>query len=687
MNGLTLVFEPLIASWLLAALGAGAAIAGLLAPKRGLILRLAAIGAVALAIANPSLVEEDREPLPDVALLIVDDSQSMTVGERETGAERAAQAVRDAADGDPTLELVEARVLGGADGTLMFDTVAQALGEAPRGRLAGVVMVTDGQAHDPPEAGADLDIDAPVHALVVGDRDAGDRRLIVQRAPAFGIVGDRVRFTLRVEDVGPNAATGEPARVELRRDGGEPLVATAIVGEDTDVEMPLERRGPNVVEIEVEAGPAELTLINNRAAVSVSGVRDRLRVLLITGEPHAGARAWRDLLKSDPSVDLVHFTILRPPERQDGTPENELSLIRFPTQELFEQQLENFDLIIFDRYRRRGVLRMLYLDNIARYVESGGALLIAAGPPFATSASLYRTPLSAVLPVRPTTDVVERGFRPAVTPSGRRHPVTSDFTLGEDSAQPEWGRWFRIIAATQISGEAVLEDAEHRPLLVLDRQGDGRVAMLLSDHSWLWSRGFEGGGPHGELFRRLSHWLMQEPELEEERLTAQSVDQEVRIARRTMGDAPEPAQITAPDGTEFTAPFRPDGPGAFVADLPADQIGLYRVRSGDLTTTAAAGPINPREFADLRPTSEPLDATLEATQGGAYFIGEGDGVRMPQIRRTRAGDVASGRGWLGLARNDAYIVRAQERRPLAPALLAVAIALTLLAGAWAREGR
>ena len=100
--------------------------------------------------------------------------------------------------------------------------------------------------------------------------------------------------------------------------------------------------------------------------MQINGVRDRLRVLLVSGEPHAGERTWRNLLKSDASVDLVHFTILRPPEKQDGVPVDELSLIAFPTRELFIEKIEDFDLIIFDRYRRRGILPSLYLENIAQ---------------------------------------------------------------------------------------------------------------------------------------------------------------------------------------------------------------------------------------------------------------------------------------------------------------------------------
>src|SRR5690606_9624395 len=267
----------------------------------------------------------------------------------------------------------------------------------------------------------------------------------------------------------------------------------------------------------VETAPDELTSRNNRAVLMVNGVRDRLRVLLVSGEPHAGERTWRNILKSDPSVDLVHFTILRPPEKQDGTPIRELSLISFPTRELFQTKLDEFDLIIFDRYRRRGVLPDVYLQNVAEYVEEGGAVLAASGPAFATPLSLYRTPLGRILPGRPTGEVLVEGFKPQLTDEGRRHPVTADLSGGQQE-DPAWGRWFRLVGAEAERGSTVMQGPGGEPVLLLDRVGEGRVAQLLSDHAWLWTRGFEGGGPQAELLRRVAHWLMKEPDLEEEDL-------------------------------------------------------------------------------------------------------------------------------------------------------------------------
>ena len=285
------------------------------------------------------------------------------------------------------------------------------------------IMITDGRVHDmPAEAGA-LGFAAPVHALITGVRNERDRRVALIAAPRFGIVGQTQTITYQVEDQGANERS---ALVTIRRDGEVVETRTVPIGAPQRVDIPIPHGGPNIVEIEAAPLAGELTPVNNRAVVNIDGVRDKLRVLLVSGEPNAGERTWRNLLKSDASVDLVHFTILRPPEKQDATPINELSLIAFPTRELFQQKIGEFQLIIFDRYARQGVLPMIYFDNITRYVRDGGAVLVAAGPDYASQTSIWRTPLDAILPAEPSGRVTERSFRARLTELGKRHPVTRD---------------------------------------------------------------------------------------------------------------------------------------------------------------------------------------------------------------------------------------------------------------------
>ena len=273
-----------------------------------------------------------------------------------------------------------------------------------------------------------------MQVLLTGHAADWDRRVVVETAPAFAIVGEAVSLVLRVEDIGAAPAGGGSVPLAISLDGTEPLRFDVPLGQSVTLPVTLQRGGVNVLQITTPDVAGELTDRNNQAIVSINGVRDRLRVLLVSGEPYPGERTWRNLLKSDSAVDLVHFTILRPPEKQDFVPVFELSLIAFPTQELFMEKVDEFDLIIFDRYKRRGILPNHYFDNIARYVRDGGALLIASGDDLAGAESLYRSPLREILPVEPTARVIEEGFVPEVSEIGHRHPVTAG--LEEHAPKP-----------------------------------------------------------------------------------------------------------------------------------------------------------------------------------------------------------------------------------------------------------
>jgi hypothetical protein len=694
----TIATAPLVPWWVIAVLaGIGLAVLaiGLWRRARGVLWRIAALTMLLTILVNPSLVEEKRTPLRDVAVIILDESASQEIGERREASERALAVLRDRLGRERNLDVRIVRAGrnqpgSGGDGTRLFTALSRNLADVPRQRLAGIVMITDGQVHDlPAAASAPGELGAPLHVLLSGHRDERDRRLAIANAPSFGLVGKEMPLTVRVEDlpVPAEERTGPERRARLtwRKDGGAPHPMVVPVGRDVTLSIPIDHGGPNVLEIEVEAGPDELTLANNRAAIVVNGVRDRLRVLLVSGEPHAGERVWRNILKSDPSVDLVHFTILRPPEKQDGTPIRELSLIAFPIRELFDVKLDEFNLIIFDRYSQRGIIPQAYIDNVVRYVRRGGALLEAAGPRFGTPMTLYRTPLGEILPAEPTGDVREQGFRPQLTALGRRHPVTADLPgAGKPGETPSWGRWFRQVEGRRHSGTAIMSGENGGPLLVLDRVGNGRVAQLLSDQMWLWARGFEGGGPQTELLRRLAYWLMKEPDLEENDLRAVIEGDRIKVTRQSLEPDERPVTITAPDGTTTTLTLTPSEGGRSIGTAAIAQMGLYRVGDGSRTALAASGPLNPVEFADVRTTAEKLGPIAEASGGGVFWIGDG---AMPEVRRVAPGRSAAGHGWIGLRRNGDYVVTGFAQIPLLPGVVALLLAIGLLLAAWRREGR
>jgi hypothetical protein len=682
MSAVSLVFAPQLPWWLLLALGVTALLLVGLSfwrRARGAAWRAVFLTLVLLFLANPILRREQREPLDDLVLMVSDRSPSQRLGERPAQIDAAERELRERLGRLPGVELREVRMDGESrEGTRLFTRLKEALAESDRARLGAVIALTDGQAHDAPADPAEFAPGAPLHVLLTGHPDESDRQLVVLQAPGFGVVGEPQTLELRVDDA---ADPGADVPITLRQDGQVVRQFTVRPGAPTQVPFTLGKAGATVIEVEAATRPGELTNLNNRATVQVSGVRDRLRVLVVSGQPYPGLRVWRNLLKADPAVDLVHFTILRPPEKQDGTPIRELALIAFPSRELFEVKLKEFDLIIFDNYSRRGLLPLVYLENIARYVEEGGALLEAAGPQFAEPLSLYRTPLARVLPGRPSGEVFERGYKPVVTELGRNHPVTAN--LG-GAGEPEWGRWFRQLDVETEDSQILMTGVSDRPLLVLKRVGQGRVAQLLSDHAWLWARGFEGGGPQALLLRRLVHWLMKEPQLEEEALRASTAGDEIVVERQSLRNEPVDAVVTSPSGRELPLHLAPVDGGSVQGRFKADEDGVYRITAGEHTAYASPRPIAAVELADMRATERVVAPTVEATGGSVRWLAQ-EGV--PDLRRVDPGRRAYGRGWLGIERHGAYRVLGMNETPLLPAWLALALLLGTAVVAWWREGR
>ena len=676
----SVLFDPLLPVPLLIVAAVLFGLATGLAIWRGLVgwpLRALAGIIVLGALAGPVYQIEDRAALSDIVLLLEDKSASQSLADRADQTGNAADRIARDLAARPNTEVRRVSVPDGEGdaGTQLLQTLADALAEEPMARIAGIIALSDGQVHDIERA---PDLPAPMHLLLSGREQDWDRRLIVSNAPAFAIIGEPVTLTLRVEDSGAAPANTTEVDLVLSVDGGEPQTVAIPIGRDIEVPVTLPHGGRNVLQFTVPAGDGELTDRNNTALIQMNGVRDRLRVLLVSGEPHQGGRTWRNLLKSDSSVDLVHFTILRPPEKQDGVPVAELSLIAFPTRELFLEKIDDFDLIIFDRYKRRGILPALYLDNVAHYVREGGAVLIAAGPDFASADSIYRSPLAPIIPAQPSGRVIEQGFRPSVTDICARHPVSGGLPDVES-----WGSWLRQIDVVPEAGDTLMTGIDDRPLLILDRVGEGRVALLASDHAWLWGRGYEGGGPQLELLRRLAHWMMKEPELEEEALWAEATGQTMRIIRRSLTDEVGDVTITTPSGEEISVPLSEVSPGRYEAIYEGPEIGLYRLREGENEAVIGLGPAAPREFEQTIATAEVLASVIAPMRGGIMRIEDG----LPSLRDVRAGRPAAGRGWIGLTPREAYETRDVTQTPLLPAWLVLLLASALILGGWLREGR
>jgi len=688
-----IVLDPLLPLWSIAGFSALMAALLMFAIWRGLsgwMLRAGAALVLLVALANPAFRQENRTPLADIVLLVIDQSSSQKIADRPAQIAEARAKIEAKLGAINNLEvktiIVKDAPAGSDAGTLLMTALSDATAENARARIAGAILITDGQVHDMTLA---PDFPPPVQTLLTGQKTDWDRRLKIINAPAFAIMGESVTLKLMIEDQGKiPASLPQTSMLSISIDGGAQQMFNVEVGQELSLPIKLAHGGQNVLQFEIPKIDGELTARNNAAVVTINGVRDRLRVLLVSGEPHAGERTWRNLLKSDSSVDLVHFTILRPPGKQDGVPVSELSLIAFPTRELFLDKIDQFDLIIFDRYRRRGILPSIYLDNVARYVEDGGAVLVAAGPAFAGAESLYRSPLARILPASPTAGMFETGFVPKISKLGARHPVTAGLENfaprpRDKNGNPGWGRWFRMVDLNKRSGDTVMTGPKGRPLLVLDRVGKGRIALLASDQAWLWSRGFEGGGPQLELLRRLAHWMMKEPELEEESLSAAAKGRDVTVIRRSLSEKNRTLTVTNPDGKITKQPLTEVAPGRYVAKFTGGQDGLYRLREGQKTAVIALGPAAPKEFENAISTAELLAPLARKTRGGVLRLSDG----VPDIRIVREGRNAFGRGWIGLTRRAAYVTTDIRLRPIGSALIFLLLAAFAMLGAWWREGR
>ncbi len=650
--------------------------------------RLAALAAFAGLLFNPMLRIAERTPLDDIAVIIVDESASNHLDDRKGTADAAAAAIESRLNSLGGVEIIRS-VVGGAEESRLGEAVAAAIGDNPGARLGGVFVITDGQATDRISTERLTIASAPIHILTTGRKGEIDRKVTLTKSPRYGIVNEGAEISFRIDDLGADEAAidgrGE-AIVALRVDGEEVLRQPVPVGAEVSFVAPLPHPGRTVIELEAETAEGELTAKNNIVVLPVSAIRDRLRVLLISGEPHAGERVWRNLLKSDPAIDLVHFTILRPIEKaqSDNALERELALIEFPQDELFIEKLTEFDLVIFDRYTYRGVLNSYHFDNLARYVEGGGAVLVSSGPEFSGVLSLAgRRNFSFILPATPSGEEIDEAYRPKISETGRKHPVTSGLPEEE-----YWGRWLRIMPAAKRSGETLMTGAGENPLLILDRVGEGRVGLIQSDHVWLWARGFDGGGPHAELLRRIAHWLMKEPDLEEEQLLLSEIEGALVVERRTISPAAPSATLTLPNGDQRDVALSASRPGVFEARLQDAPRGLYRAVSDDLFAIGAVGLAAPPEFENVVSTSAKLRPLADLTGGGVFPQMKDGRTDFPEIRRINARTrERAGANWAGLIERNAYRTDSVSDRPAAAPWIWLMFLGISLAGAWLVEGR
>lgn len=692
-QSMSLHFSPSIDPpwlWLIALIGGALFLLSLFRYKRGAVVRFLVFLVFMAALMGPSLLKEERNSTSDVAAIVLDTSESQKIGKRAERSQKALEYIQnELRDTNTELRIIEAPRQGEVSSrTDLFGALDQALADIPQKRRAGVIFLTDGQVHDVPKQEGKLSSYGPVHVLLSGERNEKDRQIVITKAPAYGLVGKDVTVKYRIEDTKNIGKSYANITVTLH-DGTERHIS-APVGKEQRLTLPIDHASQNVFSMQVDAVDGELTLANNKAAVLVNGVRDRLKVLLISGIPHAGERTWRDLLTSDPGVDLVHFTILREPKKFDYTPKNELSLIAFPFRELFEVKLYDFDLIIFDRYRVNNILPDKYFRNIVEYVKKGGAFLAASGPEFIGNRSIYKTPLGEILPGKPGETVMKQKFTPRLSELGGTHPVTKSLiwnnTIMTPDTAPVWGAWLRQLNTSITRGDTLMHGINNAPLLTLDHVDAGRVAQISSDHIWLWSRGYDGGGPHAELLRKIVHWLMKEPELDERALNVSVHKNTITLEKPAYNTTKERVTLTLPDNTVKELTLKLADNNLLTEKYTSDQLGIHAFEDKNhMRKFAIIGELNPPELRALKTTRELMSPLVEASNGTFIML---EDVLQPRI--SFISDNArrfGGSNWLALRQNNDFTVTSVKDTPLLPEWLSLILLLCILISLWWREGK
>jgi len=645
----------------------------------GNILRTILIFLILICIANPSIVSENRENIPDTVALILDLSPSQNINNRNKIAQEAYDNLKIKLQKIDNLDL-RFKIIQGKNGTNVFEPLSAMVADIPPDRVAGAIVITDGQIQDAPKNLDKYNFKAPMNFLLSGKKEEKDRRLIIESAPRFGIVGEEIEIEIKVEDISSNVPN---ALVSINMNDDIKQSRSIVIGETVVLTLPLDRAGITSLNIEVEPGSEELTLQNNKSVIEINAIRERLKVMLVSGEPNMGLRSWRNLLSSDPSVDLVHFTILRPPDKQDLTPIGELSLIPFPSRELFQLNLNDFDLIIFDQYHLRGILPQYYLKNVVEYVVNGGALLDTAGPAYAGPYSLSQSPLQNILPTEPTGEVISKVFIPSITNEGLRHPVTAN--LKDDSDQADWGPWYRMVEGLTVAGNVLLEGPENRPLLVLNRIGQGRVAQILSDQSWVWSRSENNKGPQADLLRRLVHWLMKEPELEENELSAKVENDTILITRNSLVVNNKPVSLISPSKKKIEILLDEIGNGKQIGKILSPEQGIWKLSSGGSSASIIVGNYNSSEYLDVRATDQIIKPIVYNNMGSINWINNQNNT--PSIKHIDSSKLKKESKNIQLVKNEQYFIKNLRQTSITPWYLILFLSIILIFSAWYRESK
>jgi len=622
----------------------------------------------AILFLNPVTISEVRKPLPGKLLVVFDQSPSNKIADRE---EVSNKVFSDIKSSFKDIKLI--RVNAGRDftskknqNTSLFTALEHRLRTIPQKDILGTVIITDGQIGDVPDNVKTLKNIAPINVILTGRKNEFDYEVKITQAPSYSLLNKSFDIKIKLNVKG--GYIKKTKKLHIFKNGKEIALYNIKPNIENKYSFKVSQSGKNIFEFSIDKEKGELTAINNKAIAVVNGVRDRLKVLLISGVPHMGERSWRNLLKSDPAIDLVHFTILRSPMSFNPVPANEMSLIMFPVKELFENKINDFDLIIFDKYMHYNLLQQRYFDNISNFVKNGGALFMAMGSD-GSEQKIFNTELGEILPValkNNKSPVLLRSYIPQLTKEGKQSPVTADIYINYKKP----GKWFSQTEVFKTHGEVLINGVDNNPLLVLDKVGKGRVAVLTSDNIWLWAKGIGRAGPYKELLRNVSHWLMKEPELEKGYIKTKVKDNIITVLKREYSQTDNNLEMITPSGSVKNLNFKDNKDGWLSSKIIAREQGTYRFINGNNKAFAIIGNGGGVELSNIYSTDKKLKKIVRKTKGNLIWANSKKHITANNIK---------------LKRSKAYNIVSLDSRNLIPSGLALFFILIGFFYVWRKE--
>jgi len=636
-----------------------------------------------ILILNPSINKDKKEYYKDIVLLVSDKSLSISETNKTEEVLNIKKKIINKIQNFSDIEIRNIEISNknfpiekNDQGTFIIRQIKQEINSLNKKRIAGIIVITDGQIFDKPKIESALS-KIPLHFIIAGSKNEKDRVIITEGIPNYAIIGEKIKFSLKID----SWIDDNKIATDVFLDGKNIFNENLIPNKFHEIEVPIYHSGKNILEIRISQSQNELTFFNNKKIREINGIHDKLRVMLISGEPNMGLRSWRNILNSDPSIELIHFTILRPPSKRDFTPVKELSLIPFPTQELFAADISKFSLIIFDQYSLQGVLPEKYMNNITEFVLKGGALLDIAGSNHTSQNNIINSPIKKILPSKSEGKNFVEAFTPKLTEIGKRHPITNN--LDQNYEVNRWGEWYRHIKTKKIFGKTLLEN-DNYPIMIVGTIGKGRVAQILSDQSWIWIKSNQNKGPLISLLRNTIHWLLKNPELEEDFFTFSKEKNLIKLRLNTLNDQDAAAKIYHPTGKVTNLLLKNNARGQLTGSFLYSERGKYKIIANYKEKVFYPDSKDIIELERVLSSDKKLKEFVKLNNNiSLYWADE----KIPEITKIYNNNNIFGKNWIGIIERKIRKDNLQLKQSLIPWYFLLPFIIILFLLVWYRENK